>query len=188
MTQARGKNTREKLLNAAMDVFYTRGISGTTLQDIAEAAGVPLGNVYYHFKTKQDLIRAVIEARADELHQDFSVFEAKLEPKAALLTLITDSRKDKKNLTKYGCPYACLTADLREDSSDLVHEAGSLLEIWVEFATRQFNRLGKGKNSRALAESYVSGLQGGYLLARSAGSTATLERQLNRLEEWIQGL
>src|SRR5271166_5138986 len=64
-SQASGK--RERLIAAACDLFYRQGIAGTTLAHIAEAAEVPLGNVYYYFKTKDDIVAAVVEARAEEI-------------------------------------------------------------------------------------------------------------------------
>ncbi len=46
--------------------MYRQGATATTLADIAQAADVPLGNVYYYFKTKDDLIRAVVQAEPDQ--------------------------------------------------------------------------------------------------------------------------
>ncbi|MBO0730160.1 MAG: helix-turn-helix transcriptional regulator, partial [Acidimicrobiaceae bacterium] len=47
---------RERLVAAARDVCHRQGVEKTTLADIAEAADVPVGNVYYYFKTKDDLV------------------------------------------------------------------------------------------------------------------------------------
>src|ERR1700691_561617 len=55
----RGK--RERLVGAARQMLHERGAEKTTLADIAAAAEVPLGNVYYYFKTKDAIIAAVIE-------------------------------------------------------------------------------------------------------------------------------
>ena len=46
----------DRLIEAAKAKFYQQGVTGTTLADIAERAKVPLGNVYYHFRTKDALI------------------------------------------------------------------------------------------------------------------------------------
>jgi TetR/AcrR family transcriptional repressor of nem operon len=43
---------RERLLGAAADLLYRQGVEKTTLADIAQAADVALGNIYYYFKTK----------------------------------------------------------------------------------------------------------------------------------------
>ena len=45
------------LLEAANKLVHQQGFNQTTLADIAKAAQVPLGNVYYYFKTKEDIVR-----------------------------------------------------------------------------------------------------------------------------------
>jgi AcrR family transcriptional regulator len=52
---------RDRLIEAAKTLFYQQGVTSTTLADIAERAMVPLGNVYYHFRTKDALIEAVVQ-------------------------------------------------------------------------------------------------------------------------------
>ena len=51
---------RDRLVEAATIMFYQHGVTCTTLADIAERAEVPLGNIYYHFRTKDALVEAVI--------------------------------------------------------------------------------------------------------------------------------
>ena len=51
---------RERLIAAAVELVYRQGVARTTLADIAQAADVPVGNVYYYFKTKDDIIAAVV--------------------------------------------------------------------------------------------------------------------------------
>ena len=57
-------------------MFYANGVERTTLADVAQAAGIPLGNVYYYFKTKHDLIQAVVEARLSEARAMLAGIEA----------------------------------------------------------------------------------------------------------------
>ena len=51
--------TRDRILDAAEDVFNESGYSNTTLNEIAEAAGVTRGAIYWHFKNKEDLFQAM---------------------------------------------------------------------------------------------------------------------------------
>lgn len=53
--------TRESLLDAAEAVFAEKGVSRTSLHDIAQAAGVSRGAIYWHFKNKADLFNAMME-------------------------------------------------------------------------------------------------------------------------------
>jgi TetR/AcrR family acrAB operon transcriptional repressor len=65
--------TRDRLLDAAELVFAEKGVSRTSLSDIAEAAGVSRGAIYWHFKNKADLFNAMMERTTlpmeDALHQ-----------------------------------------------------------------------------------------------------------------------
>jgi len=54
---------RTRLIETATKLAYGRGFRETSLADIAEAARVPVGNVYYYFKTKEELAEAVVERR-----------------------------------------------------------------------------------------------------------------------------
>lgn len=63
----RTSGKRERLATAAAQVLHAQGVAQTTLADIAQAAEVPVGNVYYYFKTKDDLVEAAIGAQAENL-------------------------------------------------------------------------------------------------------------------------
>ncbi len=65
-------NKRERLVEAAKLAFYHHGVSTTTLADVAALAAVPLGNVSYSFRTKDDLLAAVIDAHLRELRARFA--------------------------------------------------------------------------------------------------------------------
>ncbi len=59
MSRVPQQPAREALAEAALELFYRRGVANTSLADIAGAARVPTGNVYYHFCTKDALVEAV---------------------------------------------------------------------------------------------------------------------------------
>lgn len=53
------ERTRRLLIASAIEVFSTRGVAGTSLPEIAAAAGVTIGTVYNHFRSKAELVSAV---------------------------------------------------------------------------------------------------------------------------------
>ncbi|MEA5098857.1 MAG: TetR family transcriptional regulator, partial [Burkholderiaceae bacterium] len=80
-TKEKAQETRNRILDAAEDVFYSKGVSNTSLNDVAQAANVTRGAIYWHFKNKADLfdamcdrirapIRAMVEEIADEKTTD----------------------------------------------------------------------------------------------------------------------
>jgi TetR/AcrR family acrAB operon transcriptional repressor len=60
-TKEEALETRSRILDAAEDVFHTKGVSQTTLHDVAVAANVTRGAIYWHFKNKADLFDAMFE-------------------------------------------------------------------------------------------------------------------------------
>lgn len=60
-SKAEAEATRENLLAAAEELFAERGITATRLSDVAAAAGVTRGAIYWHFKNKDELINAIID-------------------------------------------------------------------------------------------------------------------------------
>ena len=60
-TKQEAQQTRSALLDAAEAVFEQRGVAGTSLQEVAEAAGVTRGAVYWHFRDKADLYNAMMD-------------------------------------------------------------------------------------------------------------------------------
>ena len=56
--------TREKIVTSADRLFYERGYEATSFADVSEAVGISRGNFYYHFKTKDQILDAVIEIRS----------------------------------------------------------------------------------------------------------------------------
>lgn len=61
MTQSRALKTREDIVQAAARLFALHGCSATSLNDLLDAVAVSKGAFYYHFKSKDDLVRAVLE-------------------------------------------------------------------------------------------------------------------------------
>lgn len=60
-TKADAQETRERILDAAEHVFHDRGVSRTSLSDIAKKAGVTRGAIYWHFKNKHDIFAAMFD-------------------------------------------------------------------------------------------------------------------------------
>ena len=65
----RTSDKRERLITAGRELIDSKGFNRTTLADIAEASGVALGNAYYYFRTKGDLLDAVFSAETDDFRE-----------------------------------------------------------------------------------------------------------------------
>src|SRR5215472_11534875 len=95
---------RTRLIETAMKLAYRRGFRETSLADIAEAADVPVGNVYYYFKTKEELAEAVVERRLAEFRRFRDEMERLGSPKERLLAFVESIQRNKDRLARGGCP------------------------------------------------------------------------------------
>ena len=78
-------DTREKILAAALEVFSSKGFHGTTVDEIAELAGLGKGTVYRHFQSKKGLFSELIRLKVAELEQTVS---GAIDPKGDVLEII----------------------------------------------------------------------------------------------------
>src|SRR5688572_30348442 len=97
----RKTDKRVRLIEAAKVLIHQKGFNQTTLADIAQEADVPLGNVYYYFKTKEAIGEAVIEKRAAEYAEFFAKLEESSDPRARLFSLLQFSTEDLELTARY---------------------------------------------------------------------------------------
>ncbi len=176
---------KQRLLGAAMTLYHQHGIATTTIADIALTANVPLGNVYYHFKSKEALISAVIAARRKEVQAELELAGCEANPLERLRSLIKDSHNNRELLTAHGCPYASLAQGLRDTGGILAEQAGELLGLHIEFAEQQFILL-QNPQAQALAADFIARLYGAYTLANAMNNPIFLDQQLERIETWLE--
>ena len=183
----RALGKRERLIAAARGTIYRQGIEKTTLADIAAAAGVPLGNVYYYFKTKQDIVEAVVESHLVEARQMLTALEDAYDsPRDRLQALFGALTQQADQIARYGCPHGtlCLELDKRADASDL---AARLMREPVDWAQRQFAALGC-PDADALAIEVIARYQGAALLSSTFRDPALMTREAARVATWLDTL
>ena len=93
---------RERLVAAACEVLHEQGVEKTTLADIAQAADVPVGNVYYYFKTKDQLVEAAIKAHGNNLEATLSALDRRRTPQGRLKGLVRTLTDQRELAAKYG--------------------------------------------------------------------------------------
>jgi TetR/AcrR family transcriptional repressor of nem operon len=182
---ARTSDKLERLMDAARELIHQQGYKQTTLADIAEKSGVPLGNMYYYFKTKNEIAMAVIEAyKQGVLTELREVDEKEPDPKKRLTWFIKRMGGYKDEIASHGCPVGSLCQELNKESTALATHADGIIKVEVKWATEQFKLIGR-KDAADLAVQLVATLQGVSLLANSLKSPGLVGRQVPRLLEWI---
>jgi TetR/AcrR family transcriptional repressor of nem operon len=183
----RGPGKRERLVAAARKTIHEQGVEKTTLADIAAAAQVPVGNVYYYFKTKDALVAAVLDGYLDT----YGVISAELErqptPQARLKALIGALTERREVLTAYGCPVGSLSSELDKRDGELQTQAATILSLLIDWSQEQFQALGR-PDARELAVALISAYEGVTLLANTLRDPALISTEAQRLERWIDTL
>src|SRR5271165_6936897 len=98
-------DTRERLIAAAQQLFYRQSYLGTTLAEVAQAADVPSGNVYYHFKTKDSLLEAVIDGYQQQVADSCAGLDVLPGPRARLRAYFAVDDATSRKMAESGCPY-----------------------------------------------------------------------------------
>ena len=179
---------RDRLVAAASEVVYRQGAAVSTLADIAAAADVPLGNVYYYFKTKEEIIAAVVQAHAEQLTAGLAALERRhRSPKTRLKALVDVLAERRDEIARYGCPYGSLSAELSKRGAGTDAVAVSLLQVPLEWAERQFRAM-RRRDAHDLAVELVAGYQGAAVVASTLGRPELMSRAARRLKKWIEAL
>jgi TetR/AcrR family transcriptional regulator, transcriptional repressor for nem operon len=178
---------RERLIDAACEVIYAQGVEHSSLADIAAAAEVPLGNVYYYFRTKEDLVQAVIEAQLARARTVLAAIEATSDdPRARLRALFRTLAQQTDLIARYGCPFGslCLELDKRAEGPGT---AASLIRVPIDWAERQFRAMGRA-DARDLAIEVIARYQGTALLTSTLRDPALMTREAARVADWLDAL
>jgi AcrR family transcriptional regulator len=178
---------RERLLAAAIQLLHQQGVENTTLADIAKLAEVPVGGVYYYFKTKDDVIAAVIEAHAAHT----KTFLVRIEsmhpsPKDRLKALVDEFAAQHEAIAQFGCPLGTLCSEL-DKRSDEPSIAAHLMLGPIEWAAEQYRALGRD-DAHELALDLLAAYEGSALLSNTLRDPAILTKAAQRIRDSIDAL
>ena len=179
---------RERLIAAATQLVHQQGVERTTLADIANAADVPPGNVYYYFKTKDDVIAAVIQAHAHQIKTTLAAIDTRhRSPKSRLKAFVREFTAQSEIVAQYGCPLGSLCSELDKRVTDPGLPAAELMRLLIDWAQQQFRSLGR-PDARDLAFDLLAAYEGSALLANTMRDPRTLSRAARRIGRWIDTL
>lgn len=176
---------RTRLIETATKLAYERGFRETSLADIAEAARVPVGNVYYYFKTKEELAEAVVERRLEEFRVARAEWDRLSSPKERLLAFVGSIQANREQLARGGCPLGGLCSELHKEGGTLAKKSATLFTEPIGWLEKQFRAAGHDKDSRELAMHLFSAFQGMAAVAHGANDREVVVMEAKRLKDWI---
>lgn len=180
---------RQRLVAAAIEQFHVKGVGGTSLADVARGADIPAGNVFYYFKTKDDLVRAVADRWCGLLSGYLQELDGNGDPMQRIEGFIDQACVLGDMYVALSCPLAGLTRDLRQGGGSLAAEAARIYAVQVAWLEGQFAAGGFSHgDARAHTRFLMAGHHGAILLAHAQGDRALIEAEAESLKRWLWGL
>lgn len=181
------KNTRELIVETADRLFYENGFDHTSFADIAGPLGISRGNFYYHFKTKDEILDAVIELRlAGTAAMLAGWTQASDEPAARIRSFIDMLVANRARIMAHGCPVGTLCNELAKLDHVARHRAGEIFTLFRDWLGREFARLGRSADADALAMELLARSQGVATLASAFRDEAFIRREVAQMHAWLQ--
>lgn len=189
----RGRATRARILGAAADLIYFRGLGNTTLRDVRDAATASGSQMTHYFSDKHALVRGVIARRRDEVvgfHTRSPL--ARLDSFEALQNWANLNVQQQLDIDCVGgCAFGSLVGELPRDDDDFRADVSAIYDEWIVLfrtalaAMRRRGELRPDADPRHLARVLIAAHQGGSLLTQTTGSVTPLRDALNAAVQYV---
>lgn len=187
MTQ-RGKISKERIIEMANRLFYTKGYNQTSFADVADGVGITKGNLHYHFNSKEDLLTAVIAYREDLIISGLAQWESEFpDAKARLKRFVQMLRNEADDITRFGCPIGSLNVELGKCQTELQTRTRELFDLYRNWLEQVFRQLGK-KKYQSLSQHLLSMAQGAAVMSYVYADTTLLKNECRKIDDWIDAL
>jgi AcrR family transcriptional regulator len=180
------KTTREHIIEAADLLFYRQGYEATSFADIAAAVQISRGNFYFHFKSKDDILEAVIDARLAATRRMLDQWAiAGLNPADRIRSFIDMLIANRADIKRFGCPVGTLTAELAKLEHAARPDANKLFTLFRSWLREQFILLGCKTDADTLAMHLLARSQGVAALANAYHDEKFIRREVELMHEWL---
>jgi TetR/AcrR family transcriptional regulator, transcriptional repressor for nem operon len=192
---AAAQDTRERLLDAAMRLFWEKGYNSTSIADVLHAAGANAGSLYHFFPTKQDLLLAVLARYRDGigpmlLEPAWEGVDAPMERVFALLARYR--RMLEETDCFYGCPIGSLALELHEPDPPVRELLAANFGNWTAAVERCLADpragLADDVDRHALAQFVLTTMEGAVMQARTHRSLAPYDASVGHLRRYLTTL
>jgi AcrR family transcriptional regulator len=185
---SKGDNNRQRIVDAADQLFHTRGYNQTSFRDISEITGIPRGNFYYYFKTKDDILGAVIDSRTKFYSEMLAQCEtAASQPLERLLAFANMLEDFSDSIVEVGCPIGSLTSELAKDEPHLQKKSREIFELLRDWIEKNLSTAGVSDSQNA-AMDMLARMQGVSVMACAFKDKSYLHRGLEEVRSWLKKL
>jgi len=182
-------STRELIVENADSLFYEGGFEATSFAEIAAAVGISRGNFYHHFKTKNDILDAVIARRLEMTRAMLDGWQAEgAGPRDRILSFIHMLIANRTKIMAFGCPVGTLSSELAKLDHVAQGRAAEIFGLFREWLAGQFRALGAGDQAETLALHLLTWSQGVAVMATAFRDEAFIRREVAEIENWLATL
>lgn len=187
--------TRDRLVQAAMDLFLKQGYAQTGVAQILKAADARSGSLYYHFPTKEDLLLAVLEWYRDNICPELldPVFARVSDPVERVFGIL-DGYRQMLAMTEFelGCPIGNLSLELGHTHPAARELICANFTNWKDAVRGCFldasDRLPESVDLDALAMFVLNTMEGAMMLSRAYRSLEPYDQAVTQLRDYIDRL
>lgn len=184
MTQ-KGKISRDRIIEMANRLIYAKGYNQTSVADIATAVGITKGNLHYHFKSKEDLLDAIIQMRKAHISEMLKQWDQEYpDSKTKLRRFVQMLLNEEEDIIRYGCPMGSLNAELGKFQPALQLISKEMFDLFLHWLEKTFKNM-DSKKSKARSKHLLSMAQGAALMSYIYSDTKLLKDECKAMEEWI---
>lgn len=182
-------STRDRIIETADRLFYQRGFEYTSVADIAAAVKITRGNLTFHFRTRDNILEAVIDLRLRRTRGMLEQWEADgCTAAERIRCFINILIMNRAKILLHGCPVGTLCTELAKLEHAALAQANKIFTLFRDWLKRQFEQLGCGDASRAHAMHLLAWSQGTATLAQAFHDESFIRAEVERVQEWLSGL
>ena len=192
---AKGEATKNRVVETAKQLFHLQGFSNTSMDDIIKKSGVKKGNLYFYFKSKDELGYAVLNRSTEIFMQTHQRFAAK--PGRPLQKIYGMLDRMEQDLREKNCRGGCLFGNFAIEMSG-IHEGfrkrvEKVFDAWtlqlqeVLDSAKQEGELNHSLDTQALAQLLVAAMEGATMLAKNKKDTKAFRNCARSLRALLDG-
>lgn len=183
--------TREKILDAVFALVYVNGYNGTSMSMILDACKIPKGSLYHFFKSKKELVLAVVQERiSPRMDQFYELKEVEGEHSIDTIIYFILRVVQKEELINYGCPLNRLNQEMSPVDADFEAAINSIYERIKNktVSLLKNSSLKEGVDANSLAEFIIATVWGNLSLSPKQSSKERYLHSVNHLITYLKSL
>ncbi|MCC5971641.1 MAG: TetR/AcrR family transcriptional regulator [Pararhodobacter sp.] len=181
--------TRNLIIEKADTLFYEGGFAATSFADIAAAVGISRGNFYHHFKSKDEILNAVISRRLKRTRKMLDDWQAGgAQPRDRILSFIHMLITNRIKIMAFGCPVGTLCSELAKLDHEAQHRAAEIFGLFRDWLAGQFRALGIDAQAEARAMHLLVWSQGVAALSNAFHDEAFIQREVAGITQWLDSV